>query len=963
MERAREREWQEVWREAKIATAVRRDDRSKFYAIVAYPGTSGFLHVGHLRGLVYADALHRFHRMRGSQTFFPFGVHGSGLPAVTFAQRVKDRNPAALQALESEGVDPVEWPKLEDPETVVRFLGRNYLEVFRRMGFLFDESAYYTTIDPDYRAFIRWQFHRLKSFGALVQKTHFAPVCPICGPVAVDPSETDLSSGGSAEIVRFTTLAFRLEDGRMLLAATLRPETIYGITNLWIPEKEGLSVWHHEGKTYLVSRAGAERLAEQYGGRVGHVVPPAELIGKMVVAPLTGVQVPVLASPLVDPQVGTGVVMSVPAHSPADALGLAALSPKWKEIVRSPPVILAVPPAHELPASDQTLGGGPGTPAERANRASGAKRLADTEALKEATERLYRLEFTRGTMTVPDLLGVPVREARERITERLYQAGLGFELQEFSEPVICRNGHAIVIRRIPRQWFLRYNDPEWKELGRQALARLTISPDDYARDFPEIIDWIDDRPCTRRGRWLGTPFPFDPEWVIEPIADSTFYPAYYIVRRTVASRGLTPEQLTDAFFDFVFLGEGHGEPTVDIEIQKEARAEFLYWYPLDLNIAGKEHKRVHLPPFVLTHARLLPPELWPRGIFVHGWITTESGEKVSKKDIRGKGGPIPPIREALERWGADALRLTYATAALPAFDLEWDPALADAAQDRLADVERLVIGTIGDSPGAPELDAWLDSEMHDIVRRAVEGFSEARLRDAAEAIYISVPTVLRRYYARGGVPGAATDRLGRAWIRLLSPITPHLAEELAQGRVNSLVAVAPFPTPEEFPRAEAAQESERFLATVEEDLRHVLRPLMERKEPVPEDALFFVAAPWKREVETWMREILDRGETPRVAEIMERALAHPEVSSHRTEIPKYVQRVAPLLRSEPPLSPVRIDEAGILRAAGAYLVRRFGFAEVRVLPEHEAGEADPMNRRERARPGRPAFYLAPRVAR
>ena len=961
MERSRETHWQEVWREAKLSTAVRRNDRSKFYAIVAYPGTSGFLHIGHLRGLLYADALHRFHRMRGAQTFFPFGIHASGLPAVTFAQRIKDRTPAVVQELERHRVDPAEWPKLEDPETAARFLGRNYLEVFRSMGLLLDESAYCTTIDPDYRAFIRWQFDRLKRHGALVQKTHFAPVCPICGPVAVDPSETDLSRGGTAEIVRYTTLAFRLEDGRMLLAATLRPETIYGITNVWIPEKEGLSVWHHEGKTYLVSRAGAERLTEQYGGRVGHAVPPAELIGKSVVTPLTGVRVPVLASSLVDPQLGTGVVMAVPAHSPADALGIAALAPKWKEAVRTPPIILAVPPALELSASERPLSSGPGTPAERANRAAGAKRLEDSEALREATERLYRLEFTRGTMTVPDLLGVPVRDAREKVSERLAKAGLGFELQEFSEPVVCRNGHAVVIRRIPHQWFLRYSDPEWKELARQALPRLTIRPDDYARDFPAILEWIDDRPCTRRGRWLGTPFPFDPEWIIEPIADSTLYPAYYIVRRIVASRGLTTEQLTDAFFDFVFLGEGVGEPTVDPDVLREAREEFLYWYPLDLNIGGKEHKRVHFPPFLLTHVRLLPIELWPRGIFVHGWITTESGEKVSKKDVRAKGGPIPSIRDALERWGADALRLTYATAALPPFDLEWNPALADAAAERLADVERLVAGTVGDSAGTPELDAWLDSEMHRLVRRAVEGFSETRLRDAAEAIYVAVPTVLRRYYARGGVSGAATDRLGRAWIRLLSPITPHLAEELAAGRIGGLVAMAPFPTPDEFPLSEGSEGAERFLVTVEDDLRHVLRPILEKKGPIPEDALFFVAAPWKREVETWMREILGRGITPTVPAIMERALAHPEVAAHRDEVPKYVQRVAPLLRSEAPLSPVRIDEVGILRAAEAYLIRRFGFGEVRVLREEEAGAVDPMNRRERARPGRPAFYLAPRT--
>ena len=959
MERSREAFWQETWRARGLATARRQPDRAKFYAIVAYMGTSGFLHIGHFRGLLYADALHRFHRMRGAEVFFPQGIHASGLPAVTFAQKVKDRHPGVVRELELAGVPPTEWARLEDPETAARFLGENYLAVFRTMGLLVDESAYLTTVDPDYRAFVRWQFHQLKHAGALAQKSYYAPVCPVCGPVAVDASETDLSTGGGAEVVRFTTLAFRLDDGRSLLAATLRPETIYGITNLWIPDTEPLSVWHHEGKTYLVSRAGAERLVEQHGGRVGHTVPPGELQGKLGTAPLTGLRVPIFASPLVDPKIGTGVVMSVPAHSPADALGVAALSPAHRDMLRPPPVILAVPPTLELPASERALGAGAGTPAERANRATGAKKLTDREALAEATERLYRLEHARGTMTVADLLGVPVREARDRVAERLRAAGTGFELQEFDRPVICRNGHSVVIRKIPHQWFLRYSDPEWKEKGREALAALHILPEDYAREFPEILEWMDDRPCTRRGRWLGTPFPFDPEWVIEPIADSTIYPAYYPVRRVVRAHQIPAEALTDLFFDFVFRGHGDGEPSIDRAVQEEARAEFLYWYPLDLNIGGKEHKRVHFPPFVLTHARLFPPEHWARGIFCHGWVTTSSGEKISKKDVGAKGGPIPTIAEALDRWGADALRLVYATAALPAFDLDWDPALADAATDRLAEVERLARGTRGDGAGVPELDAWLDSEMHGIVAKAVDGFLELRPRDAAEAIYVAIPTLLKRYYARGGVPGTATDRLGRAWIRLLSPITPHLAEELGEGRLDGLVAMAAFPSAEEFPRSEAAEVAERFLASVEEDLRHVLRPVLERGAPVPDSAVFFVAEPWKREVEEWMREALDRGETPTVPAIMERALAHPEVAGHRAEIPKYVQRVAPLLRSEAPLPARRIDELGILREAQAYLLRRFGFGEVSVHRESEGAGADPMRRRDRARPMRPAFYLAP----
>lgn len=959
MDAGKEARWQDAWSSAGLARATRRPEREKFYAIVAYPGPSGFLHVGHFRGLVYADALLRFHRMRGSAVFFPTGIHASGLPAVTFAQKVRERQPNTVRELELNGVDPSLWTQLEDPEFAARFLGKNYLAVFRRMGLLIDESAFLVTTDEDYRQFIRWQFHQLKRHGALVQKTHFAPVCPTCGPVAVDPSETDLSQGGTAEIVRYTTLPFRLEDGRMLLAATLRPETIYGVTNLWIPEHEPLVVWHHENRTYLVSRSGAERLVEQHGGRVGHPVLPGELQGKSVTVPLIGSRVPVVASSLVDPQVGTGVVMSVPAHAPADALALAQLPSKLRETIRPPPIILAVPPAGELSPSERPLGEGPGTPAERANRAAGAKSLADRAAVQAATERLYRLEHSRGTMTVPDLLGVPVAEAREKVAERLRRENLGLELQEFSEPVICRNGHAVVIRRIPHQWFLRYSDPAWKELTRAQVARMSILPDGYARDFPAIIDWIDDRPCTRRGRWLGTPFPFDPEWIVEPIADSTLYPAYFVVRRLVAARAIPAEHLTPAFFDFVFLGMGEGEPLVDRALQEEIRAEFLYWYPLDLNIGGKEHRRVHFPPFIMTHARLFPPELGPRGVLAHGWITTESGDKLSKKDVSAKGGPIPPISETLERWGADALRLHYIASVLPEFDLEWDPALADAAAQRLGDIERMVRDAHGDSEGEPELDAWLLSETHALLRTATDAFRAVRLREAGELVYVRLPSLLRRYYARGGVAGQATERVALAWVRLLVPITPHLAEELGEGRFPALVSVQPWPNAEEFPRSERAEAAERFLALVEEDLRNVLRPIQEHGEAVPETVLFYVAAPWKREVETWLRDGLDQGQAPPIAQVMQRASAHPELAPHRTEIPAYVQRVLPLLRTEGGPLPPPIDEVGTLRAAEGYLVRRFGFREVSVHLETEAAALDPMKRRERARPGRPAFYLAP----
>ncbi|MFZ1023686.1 MAG: class I tRNA ligase family protein [Thermoplasmata archaeon] len=955
MERSREAYWQAVWAREHLSVATRIPGREKFYALVAYPGTSGFLHVGHLRGLVIADALHRYHRMLGHQVFFPTGAHASGLPAVTFAQRVHDRDPATLEQLESHRIDPIEWGRLEDPETAARILGQSYLETFRRAGFLVDESAYLTTVDEDYQAFIRWQFHRLHDRHALVQAPHFSAVCPVCGPVSVDASETDLASGGDAEVIRYTTVPFALEDGRILLAATLRPETVYGVTNLWLAPDESLVVWHHEHAEYLVARPGAERLVEQHGGKIGHETPAQDLVTRMVTVPFLGRRVPILASKIVDPQVGTGVVMSVPAHAPVDHLALRELSETDRAQLGEVPVIITLTKPETWTASERALNVGEGTPAERAARATGARTLQDVGALGEATERLYRLELTRGRMATSEYSGESVADAREKVASPLKALGTSRDLQEFSKPVICRNGHQVVIRRVPEQWFLHYSDRAWKDLTLDLVGRMTNQPQDYGKELPSILEWFQDRPCTRRGRWLGTPFPYDPEWIIEPIADSTLYPAYFVIRRYVHDGRLRVSQLTDAFFDSVILGTGPGEPSVEASLRDELRSEFLYWYPLDLNIGGKEHKRVHFPVFLYTHALLLPRELEPRGIFIHWWMTGESGAKLSKKQV-GRGGAMVGIDEAFQEWGADALRLFHATGASPFQDVEWNPEQVEVARTRLEEIERMVPSMFRSGDGPPELDAWLESEMHGVVHAVRGHLATVSIREAGELIYVRIPNLIRRYTTRGGTSGRLLQRIARAWIRMMAPITPHLAEELGEHRFAGLVSVEPFPTPDEFETNPTAMEEEAFLERLEDDLRAVLRAATDRGQRLDE-AVFYIAAPWKRTVEGWMREVVEAGRLPSVAEMMQRVARHPELAAYRAEIPGYVQRVTPQLRSEPPLSPIVLDEHRALRTSEGYLLRRFQFRQISVYPETEAAPHDPKGRRERARPGRPAFYL------
>ena len=83
-----EKKWQKKWFNAKIHIANKRKQK-KFFIHFAYPGVSGYLHVGHMRGFTYCDIIARYKRMRGYDVLFPAGFHASGIPSIGFAKKVE----------------------------------------------------------------------------------------------------------------------------------------------------------------------------------------------------------------------------------------------------------------------------------------------------------------------------------------------------------------------------------------------------------------------------------------------------------------------------------------------------------------------------------------------------------------------------------------------------------------------------------------------------------------------------------------------------------------------------------------------------------------------------------------------------------------------------------------------------------------------------------------------------------
>lgn len=99
------------------------------------------------------------------------------------------------------------------------------------MGYSIDWRREFTTIDTAYSKFISWQFRNLRKKGLIVQGSHPVGWCPHDqNPV----SQHDTIGDIEPELIEYVLVKFKFEEQYIIPTATLRPETIFGVTNLWI---------------------------------------------------------------------------------------------------------------------------------------------------------------------------------------------------------------------------------------------------------------------------------------------------------------------------------------------------------------------------------------------------------------------------------------------------------------------------------------------------------------------------------------------------------------------------------------------------------------------------------------------------------------------------------------------------------------------------------------------------------
>ncbi len=900
-----QQKWQKQWEKAELGKASPQKDKPKFFMIFAYPGISGFLHVGHMRGFSYTDAICRYERLKGKEVLFPVGTHASGNQAISFANKVKNKDEDWINYLLNNGCPKSKIKELTTPEKIIEFFNQIYVnDYWKKFGFLCDWDRFTCTTFPDYEKFIQWQFKKLQQKNLLIQKPYFATACIIHGPVAVDPSETDISKGGHAEKNEYTILKFKLGDD-YLVAATLRPETIYGQTNLWInPEIKYVRV-EVEGESWIMSRESAEKLQYQKDDvLLKEDADVKKFIGKYAKASGIEREIIILPATFVNPNVGSGIVTSVPGDAPYDYVALRTLqenAPLCKAYALNPQEVKKI----ALIPIIKTKGYGD-FPAKEIVEKMNIKSLADPK-LEEATKEVYKAGFHVGVMTntCGKYAGKKVEEAKELIKAELLQSGKGNVFHDLSEEVICRCGNKVVIKRIDDQWFIRYSDQELTGKSKSHVWDMNIYPKEYQDHLPAILDWFSDRACTRLGNWLGSRFPFEQQWIVEPISDSTLYPAYYVVSKFVNNKTIPLKDLTEEFFDYVFLGIGKGK-----EKWKPIRDEFDYFYPLDLNLGGKEHQTVHFPVFIMNHVAILPQDKWPKGIVVNWWVTGKGG-KISKS----KGG-AEPIPNAIEKYGVDAMRLYYAHIGSPHVDVVWTEEAVLNYKNALERMYVLVEELRKLDGKKKSVDLWLLSRVYEHIKKCNRAMEEYNLRELASIVYYTTYDDMKWYLRRGGENKTVIKEVLTICTKLMNPITPHLSEELNDSK--ELVSVSWWPKADENRINKKAEAGEELVKSTMEGMRNVLSLAKLQK---PAKFTLFAAEEWRYELFTIVAKEIQV--TRNTGEIMKRVLAEEEMKMKGKEISNIVISLVKDVTKIPSFVTSQGDEIAALFEAKKFLEKEF----------------------------------------
>lgn len=842
-----ELKWQDRWIQAKIFESD-RSEKKKYFINFPIPYVNGAPHLGHGYSLMKAEVMARYQRMLGKNVLFPFAFHATGEPIAGMAKRISANDESQIQALRLSGISDEDIPKFKDSKYIINYFIDSWIHTNKILGLAIDWRRKFVTtqLTPVFSKFIEWQYRKLKDEGYVIQGSHPVIWCP------ADQNPTgdhDRLEGVGSRVVDFVLLKFKSDKfDAYFVPATLRPETVFGVTNMFIhPDEEYVKV-RVDDENWIVAMKNILKLQDQqFNVEILNILDNTEIIGSTTTNPVNNEEVMILPGNFIDPEGATGVVMSVPAHSPMDWVVLKQLQDdpssleKWgitkEEIENIQPIsLISIEGYGEFPAGEEI---------EKHN-----VNAMDDPGVKAATKIIYRREHTGGVLKkiTGKYAGKTVKDAKDEMIKDFNNDGMATVLKEPGEMVVCRCGTRNHVKYLENQWFLKFGDQEWKDTVHELIDDMLIVPKEARNAFHKTVDWLENKACARRSG-LGTPMPWDTEWIIETLSDSVIYMAYYIISKYVNSGEFKEEWASDKMFNYLVIGKG--DPKVlakktgaSEELLMEIREDMDYYYGFDLRTSGKDLVNNHLTYSLMHHTAIFPKKYWPKGMAVNGYVSIiKPGSIVAEKMSKSLGN-FRTIEDVSKAFGIDATRLGFAIAGEGYNDAQFALSEGESYKKWLQHIYNLSFEEKSDNK-VKIIDTWLYSRIQGYIAKTRNHLDNMETRSAFQRAYHEISQDMKWYVKRRDAKGPAYEYAIKTMIKLITPIIPHLAEEIwSEWGNKSFISNESYPTVDESKIDKTSEISEKVLSSIVDDLKDI-RVLVERKNEKPKSIDIYVSPEWK----------------------------------------------------------------------------------------------------------------------
>lgn len=732
-----EEKWEKRWDEEKSFKAIDfHPTKPKYYVLYEFFNISGNLHMGHLKGSVPADALARMKRFQGYNVLFPIGGDSFGLPAEN----------AAIKT----GIDP---------KIFVANGMKNVLAQSKRIGLSFDYDRAFATSDEDYYKWTQWIFLQFFKNGKAYKKKGVVNFCPTCKTVL---SNEDSQGGicdrchgkviqderwvwflkmreysekllGNVDRINMNEnlkelqrnwigkseglkVSFKIvdENNNKLTDAeifTTCPETIYGITFMVMaPEHELISKLKDNIKNYEEVKKYQEET--RYRSELDRISNQKEktgciLDGLYAINPVNGRKVPIYIADFVLAGYGTGMVMAVPTHDQRDY--------EFAKEFNIPMI-----------------------------------QVIEGDVSNNAVEKMEYLANNYKMMNSEEFSGLPVKEAKEKIIDKLVNTHVGekvvnYKMQDWSfnrqrywgEPfpiVFCDKCGTVPV-------------PEEELPVRLPKTDDYMPREDGASPLSKIEDWVNCK-CPKCGGPAKRETDTMPNW-----AGSSWYWLRYCDPKN-------NEKLAD--FD-----------------------KLKYWGSVDCYTGGTEHITRHVLYAFFWQNFLYEIGAVPsRDPFIRkmgsGLILDDTGKKMSKSSANG----VSPM-EVIDKYGSDVARLHVHFLGGYEDNIAW-------TYDGINGIVNF-INKVWDLQNIVKEDEELSSEqeydLNSLIKKVTEDLEDLKLNTSIAACMSYLKKVRERGYI--------TKRELKSFLIVLNPLAPHITSELFEIVFNKNIIEESWPKYEE----------------------------------------------------------------------------------------------------------------------------------------------------------------------